>query len=407
MEKTTPNGVRLPDDWCRRQFDHLAPELAATLPETMARMRELCPVAHSDRYGGFWVASGYEEVLSVAQNWSVFSSAHGLSVTGTKGVVRNLPVEVDPPEQRAYKSLITPYFTPAAVADWEQPTRDLVTRLLDGFLAAGECEFMDAFARPLPSLAFFELAIGAPADELDTVSRLASRSSIPNHPESRECWKGLYAWVKGFLAARREQPPRGDVVDAVLAAEIDGVPLTEDETIGAVQLLILGGLETTAGALGLMVERFCREPEIPQLLRERPELMPKAVEELLRLDSPFVSVGRTAVRDTELAGHVIESGDKMLIHWASANRDAGEFPDPDRFDPTRTRNRHFAFGAGPHRCAGSNLARLNLRVALEEIVRRMDHIAVRDGAEIRYHAGLTRSPLSLPITFVAREPDRT
>ncbi len=403
MEKTTPNGVRLPDDWCLHQFDHLSPDLAATLPETMTRMRELCPVAHSEQYGGFWVASGYEEVLSVAQNWAVFSSAHGLSVTGTKGVVRNLPVEVDPPEQRSYKSLITPYFTPAAVADWEQPTRDLVTRLIDEFIADGRCEFMDAFARQLPSLAFFELAIGAPADELEKVAYLASRSSIPNHPDARDNWKGLYAWVKGFLTDRREQPPRGDVVDAVLAADIDGVPLTEDETIGAVQLLILGGLETTAGALGLMMERFCREPAIPQVLRERPELMPKAVEELLRLDSPFVSVGRTAVQGTELGGHTIESGDKMLIHWASANRDAGEFPDPDRFDPTRTRNRHFAFGAGPHRCAGSNLARLNLRVALEEIVARMDDIALAADADVEYHAGLTRSPLHLPITFTARE----
>lgn len=402
MEKTTTEGVRLPDEWCRSEFDHLSPELAATLPETMTRMRELCPVAHSAAYGGFWVASGYEEVFSVAQNWKAFSSAHGLSVTGTKGIVRNLPVEVDPPEQRAYKSLITPYFTPAAVVDWEQPTRDLVTRLLDEFIDDGRCEFMETFARPLPSLAFFELAIGAPADDLDTVSKLASRSSIPNHPEARECWKGLYAWVKGFLADRREQPPRGDVVDAVLAAEIDGVPLTEDETIGAVQLLILGGLETTAGALGLIVERFCREPEIPQLLRERPDLMPKAVEELLRLDSPFVSVGRTAVQDTELGGCPIPSGDKMLIHWASANRDAGEFQDPDRFDPNRPRNRHFAFGAGPHRCAGSNVARLNLRVALEEIVRRMDRITIADGAQISYHAGLTRSPLELPISFVPR-----
>ncbi|TDC65015.1 cytochrome P450 [Actinomadura sp. GC306] len=399
MEKSTPETGALPDDWCLRHFDHLSPDLAATMPATMARMRELCPVGRSDRHGGFWVVSTYEEALRVAQDWEVYSSAHGLAITGRKGVVRNLPVEADPPEQRVFKRLVNPHFTPDAVARWEQATRDLVNRLVDAFVEAGECEFMDAFARPLPSLAFFELALNAPAGDLEKVAYLASKSSVPDDPEQRECWLGLYAWIKEFTARRRAEPPRGDVVDAVLAAEIDGRPITEDEVIGTVQLLILGGLETTAGALGLMVERFCRQPELPARLRERPELIPGAVPELLRIDPPFVSVGRTAVRDAELAGRAIRKGDKVLIHWASANRDAGEFTDPDTVVLGRERNRHLSFGAGPHRCAGSNLARLNLRVALEELLPRLQDLRFREGAEIEYHRGLTRSPLTLPITF--------
>jgi cytochrome P450 len=189
------------------------------------------------------------------------------------------------------------------------------------------------------------------------------------------------------------------VVDAIIAASIDGRPITEDEIIGSVQLPILGGLETTAGALGLTLLRFCEQPEIAALLRAQPELIPDAIQELLRLEPSFVSVGRTAVRDTELAGQPIKAGDKVLIHWASANRDSGEFADPDVFDPGRERNRHLSFGVGPHRCLGSNLARMNLRIALEELLRRMDDIRLADGAGIRYHAGLTRSPLSVPITF--------
>lgn len=389
----------LPDDWCLHHFDHLAPELAATLPDTMARMRGLCPVARSDRHGGFWVVSRYEDALSVAQNWEAFSSAHGLAILPSNGVVRNLPVETDPPEHRVYKRLINPYFTPAAVAPWEQPTRALVTSLIDGFIEDGTCEFMDAFARPLPSLAFFDLAIHAPAEDLERVAHLASRSSTPNAPDGRECWLGLYAWIKEFITQRRAAPPRGDVVDAVLAASVDGRPLTDDEIIGTVQLLILGGLETTAGALGLMLIRFCNQPEIPALLRSRPELMSRAVEELLRLEPSFVSIGRTAVRDAELDGHQIKKGDKVLIHWASANRDQAEFANPDAFEPDRERNRHLSFGVGPHRCAGSNLARLNLRVALEELVRRLGDLRLQDGADIGYHAGLTRSPLMLPIAF--------
>ena len=389
----------LPDEWCRNEFDHLAPELAASMPETMARMRELCPVAHSSAHGGFWVVSRYEDVLAVAQDWASFSSAHGLAILKAPTVVRNLPVEVDPPEQRVYKRLINPYFTPTAVAAWTESIRGLVNRLLDEVIEAGECEFMDAVARPLPSRVFFELALNAPVDEVATVAHLASASSVPNHPDGKESWLGLHAWIKDFLDRRRTEPPRGDVVDAVLNAEIDGRPITEDEIIGTVQLLILGGLETTAGALGLMFLRFCRQPEIPALLRERPELIPRAVEELLRLDPPFVSVGRTAVRDAEIAGCPVRDGDKVLIHWASANRDAGEFGDPDVFDIDRERNRHFAFGVGPHRCAGSSLARLNLRVALEESLPRLFDLKLADGAEIRFHAGLTRSPLNLHLTY--------
>src|SRR6266567_4387819 len=117
-----------------------------------------------------------------------------------------------------------------------------------------------------------------------------------------------------------------------------------------------------------MLGRFCTEPEIPALLRREPELIPNAVHELLRLDPPFVSVGRTAVRDAELGGRLIKAGDKVLIHWASANRDHGEFGHPDGFDLGRERNRHFSFGVGPHRCAGSNLARMNLRIALEDLL---------------------------------------
>jgi len=317
-------------------------------------------------------------------------------------VVRNLPVEADPPEQRVYKRLVNPYFTPAAVARWEQPTRDLVTRLIDGFAEDGACEFMDAFARPFPALAFFQFAVNAPAEDLEHVAYLASKSSTPNDPAARDCWLGLYAWIKDFIAARREQPPRGDVVDAAINAEIDGRPITDDEIIGTVQLLMLGGLETTAGALGLALLRFCAEPGIPALLRANPGRIPDAIQELLRLDTSFVSVARTAMSDVELGGQQIRKGDKVLIHWASANRDGAEFPDPDAFDDRRERNRHLSFGAGPHRCVGSNLARMNMRIAVEELLRRLDDIRLEPGAEIRYHAGLTRSPLRVPITFTRR-----
>jgi cytochrome P450 len=163
--------------------------------------------------------------------------------------------------------------------------------------------------------------------------------------------------------------------------------------------VILGGLETTAGALGSMMIRFCQEPGIPALLRSKPELIPDAVEEMLRLDGPFISIARTATRDTELGGRCIAKGDKVVIYFSSANRDEAVFPRPDSFDLERGSQRHLAFGVGPHRCAGSHLARLNLRIALEELLLRLDDLKLQDDADIRYHSTSTRRPLTVPISF--------
>jgi cytochrome P450 len=400
METTSSTARPITDEWCQHHFDHMSPALADAFSDTLARMRSLCPVAHSDQHGGFWVVSRYEDVVRVAQDWETFSSAHGLTVPVAPVAVRNLPVEVDPPIQRVYKRLVNSYLTPAIVARWEPATRALATRLIDDVIEAGECDFMDAFARPFPSLTFFELGLNAPPEDIERVAYMASKASTPHDPEAADCWAGLSRWVTDFLEARRRQPGRGDVVDGVLNAEIEGRPITQDEVVGIIQLLILGGLETTAGALGLMMLRFCEQPEIAAQLRDRPDLMPSAVEELLRLDTSFVAIARTATRDVELGGQQIRKGDKVVIYWASADRDEAEFPGADAFDLERGSNRHVAFGVGPHRCAGSNVARLNLRIALEELTRRLHDIALQDGADVRYHTTSTRAPLSVPITFL-------
>ena len=408
MTKQDEEGA-ITDDWIAHHFDLHAHELGQDLHPTLARARRLCPIAHSDEYGGYWVATRYEDVLAIAQDWETWSNELGITVphmapsdgSGGSGAGRPLilPVGIDPPLQRTFKRLINRYFTPAAVAPWEDETRALVTRLIDGFADTGECEFMEAFARPFPGLAFFDLALHAPADDLDQVNAWATVASSTHLPESRDGIMQLAMWIAEFVKRRREEGPRGDVVDAVMAADIDGRPITEAEAIGTIHLLILGGLETTAGVLGMAMQRFCEHPEIPDLLRSRPELIPDAVEELLRLDGSFIAIGRTARHDTTLGGREVEAGERVIIYWASANRDEAEFTDPDDFDLTRAHNRHIAFGAGPHRCAGSNLARMNLRVALEELLRRLHDIRLQPGADIQFHSTFNRAPLSVPITF--------
>lgn len=390
------------DEWCREHFDYLSPQVSSDLHATLDRMRELCPVTHSDERGGFWVVTRYDDVLRVVQDWEAFSSQLGVEIPAKGTTPLAIPEHVDPPLHREYKRLINAYFTPAAVERYETPTRSLVTRLIDGFIDTGTCDFMDAFARPLPGMTFFELALGAPSDEVAELNALATGASDPTNPDVASCWAGMKTWIETFIDSRRRGPRHEDVVDAILHAEIQGRPITEEEIRGLIILLILGGLETTAGALGQIMIRFCREPAIPELLRAEPEIVPAAVEELLRLEAPFVFVGRTARQDADISGHTVKAGEKVLVSWASANRDSAEFEDPHSFDPNRGRNRHISFGAGPHRCAGSNVARLNLRIAMEELTRRLRDmqldIAVED---ISFHSAYNRSPLRLPIKFSA------
>ncbi len=391
-------------------FDHSGPEVTQDPHAALAHLRAFHPVPHSDQHGGFWTVTRYEDVLRVAQDWESFSSEHGITIPGgPTGTLQAIPETIDPPLHRVYKRLINAYFTPAMVGTEEQATRVIVNTLIDAFIDDGACDFVAAFARPLPGLVFFERFLHAPAEDLDEINRLASLASVPNTREAIDARMAMLGWIGEFANRRRLEPPRGDVVDAVLQADIDGRPITDVEVVGILQLLLFGGLDTTAGALGMMMIRLCRQPEIQDLLRSDHELMTNAVEELLRLDAPFAFIGRTAMRDTEVAGCPIQQGDRMLISWISANRDETEFPDPDVFDLHRDSNRHVTFGAGPHRCAGSNLARMNIRIALTELLRRLDDIRLADpsgsddgAAEpIAFHGIYSRGPAAVPITFRA------
>ncbi len=388
------------DEWCAEHFDYASPILGTHIHDALGRMRAQCPVTHTDQYGGHWVVTGYEDVLGVAQDWQTFSSAKGVGLTQIEVVVPPIPEWSDPPIHRDYKRLINAYFTPAVVSRYEQPIRKLVTGLIDAFIENGRCEFMSEFARPFPGLAFFDQVLHAPPDQLVEINQMSMAASVPNHPKGREAWEGMFRWMTEFVGERRHQPPQGDVVDAILAAEIEGRPITDTEVYGLIQLLILGGLDTTAGALGQFMIRFARQPEIPALLGGRTDLISEGIEELLRLDGPFVFIGRTVTEDCEVGGQTIKEGERVLISWASANRDESEFPDPDRFDLSRKSIRHLAFGAGPHRCAGSNFARMNLRIALEELLRRVENVQLEEpGAVISYHSAFNRAPLEVPITF--------
>src|SRR6266550_3367465 len=222
METSSATDVPITDEWCAQHFDYLSTQLGLTLNDTLDHMRQHHPVVWSDEHQGYWIVTRYEDILRVAQDWETFSSAHGVSVPETKYDTPAIPVHIDPPLQKTYRKLINRYFTPAMVANYEAPTRALVNRMLDQFVDKGESEFMADFARPFPGAAFFEFVLAAPPEDVARLNELSTAASIPSHPDAAAAWTGLVNWVNDFVEQRRQLPPRGDVVDGVAAAEIDG-----------------------------------------------------------------------------------------------------------------------------------------------------------------------------------------
>jgi cytochrome P450 len=202
-----------------------------------------------------------------------------------------------------------------------------------------------------------------------------------SHREAFTAWND---WITEFVAFRRASPRRNDVIDALLHGTVDGRPLTDTETSGAIRILILGGFYTTTDATTSTMMLLLEHPEIEQQVRRDPSLLPKLFDETLRLESPVISQYRVCTRDVELHGRQLRQGEAVVVHLGGANRDPGQFDYPADLRTDRLRNRHLAFGAGPHRCIGSNVARLNLRVVFEEILSRLHDVRIAEGKTARH-----------------------
>ena len=357
----------------------------------------------SDKYGGYWVLTEAADIRRAFQCPELLSSR----ITGIPPTPRPralLPLELDPPEHGIYRHPLASVFSPQAVARMEPQVRRTCAALVDSVADRGACEFLADFAVPFPTTIFVEL-LGLPAAE-------AARFAAWNHdllhaldrPEVRASAKAQIAGYLDELVDRRLREVaagkgRDDDLFAVLAgAEVGGRPLTKDEIFDYAFLLFIAGLDTVTAALGFSFAYLARRPEHRKALVADPALVPAAVEELLRAFS-VVNPARTATRDMEFAGVCLKEGDRVLLSTVLANRDPAEFDDPTEVRFDRPVNRHVAFGAGPHRCLGSHLARLELKVALEEFHRRIPDYRIADGAVIRAHGGGAMGVDHLPLTW--------
>jgi cytochrome P450 len=380
------------------------PELCADPWNTWDRLREESPVFVSTQVApdwDVWTLLRYDDVHAALRDPDTFSSRSVLHVyQGPKLVdaaeadaVRGMiPEELDPPEHTKYRQLLTPLFAPQVVEGLEPMIRAWCVELIESFVARGHCDLNTEFARQYPTMIFLRL-MGLPKDGvgdfLDTVHdriREATSTGLSESQSMSAAYIMAMAEYMNTVLDERRAERQDDIVSYLLEVEVDGRPLDETELEQICTLLYAAGLDTVAGELGYMFLHLAQHPEHRALVTEEPERIPAFVEETLRMYS-IVTTNRIVTRDVEFAGCPMKAGDRVLLSMPAADRDPRQFPDAATFDLDRDSNRHIAFAAGPHRCLGSHLARLELRIAVEEWHRRIPEYALAPGAEVTFHVG--------------------
>jgi cytochrome P450 len=381
------------------RVDPFDPEFVAHFFDVCSEIREHCPVVHSEALGEFWTVARFDDVMNGFNDNDALSPIPTATIPPNPGAVPLPPLQAGPDDHRELRRLLNPYFRSAALAGLEPGIRAVVTRLLDDFIERGRCEFVHEFAQRLPGEVIFRQLLGLPDSEVGEAYHW-TLAIMHGHDtdEVDVIYQRFTELAASLLERRRREARQDDIVDALLYGLMSGRPLTDDEILRTVMLLIAGGLDTTAHALSNSIVRFAGDPALRDRLEAAPERIPDAIEELLRIDPPAGGLVRTAMRDTRIGDERIRAGERVLLLVAGANRDPREFDHPDDVDLERATNRHLSWGYGAHYCLGVHLARLELRIALEEILRRIKDIRLTD-ARVAYDTGCSRGPMVLNIAF--------
>jgi cytochrome P450 len=369
------------------------------------RLRDEAPV-YRDAALDFWALSRYADVLLGFRDVELFSNAEGVALERDQVVDASAVMSflaMDPPRHDRLRALVSRGFTPRRVAALEPEIRALAIRYIDAFLEKGSCDFIADFAGKLPMDVVSEM-LGVPAEDRATlrewadavVHREEGRPEVP--PEGMRAAARLLRYFSQHVAERRARP-RDDLCSALVAAEVDGDRLDDKDIVGFLFLMIIAGNETTTKLLGNALYWLWRNPGERERLRRDPTLVPAWVEETLRYDPSSQLLARTLRRDLVLHGVEIPAGARVALLVGSANRDERVFPEPDRFDLGRNTSASLAFGQGTHFCLGASLARLEARVALEEVQQRIGDFELRAEELVRIHSSNVRGFAAMPIEF--------
>ena len=365
-------------------FDHHDPAFVRDPEGHFGSIRRDHPVLHSDRYGGFWLLTRYEDVTAAALDHEAFTSA----VVGTTVIPPSqpresplLPIELDPPEHTRYRALVNPLFAKPRIDALRPDLEALATRLLEPIVRNGGGDVMAEFAHPmsLGSLArLMDLPESDEARWFDWVERMFSNALL-DKADQADAVHEAEAYIDELVAARRREP-RDDFLGLLVQAEVDGHRLSDLELRQFGVLMLLAGYETTSGAMGMSLLLLAEQPELrSQLFADPGGLAHTAVNELLRVVSPVQVFARNAARDVDVHGVTIPAGDVVLLGYGAANHDPAAFEQPDRCVLDRHPNRHVAFGHGRHLCLGANLARLELTIMLERFAEMLPEFRVDPG----------------------------
>lgn len=391
-------------DTARCPFDHHSPEIADDPYPTYEELRNRGSVTWSDEWGGFWAVSGYQEVTQVALDDHTFCSGQGVALP-TVGQARPLlPIESDPPKFHVLRKLLNPRFSPGAARRMEPEIKSIAADLVDQFVERGQADLAQELAMPLPARTTLRLLGIDDARWEWFLERIhiGVHESAHDLDRSVEHLMEVYAAIAAALEQRQEEGLVGDDLISYLGrAERDGT-ISEEDILDICLLVLFGGLDTTASAIAGAFYHLDRMPDERQRLRTDPEAVKEAIEEFIRFEAPVQGLARTVTTETELAGQRMRPGDKVWVLWASANRDARKFSNPNQLDLSRESNPHVAFGVGIHRCIGSNLARVMAKAAITQVLERLPHYRVVDGYVPKRYPdssvvyGLTTLPVSFP-----------
>jgi cytochrome P450 len=392
-------------DWTK-DFDHTDPEWVANPFPIWDELRDTCPVAHSDRYGGTWLPVRHADVSAVAYDTEHFTS-RSVVVNELRPNENDLPAPIgiappitsDPPFHQLARRLLLPAFSPKAIAKLEPMTRELCRDLLD---ATKGREVVDAavdYAQHIPLQVIVKM-LGFPLEDADIFRRFIRLvlEDVDMDAEEREALADS-GEIDDYMNARIEEHrahPRDDLTTFLLEAELDGNKLSLDHVRGTMVLLMIAGIDTTWSAIGASLWHLAQHDDDRRRLAADPSLMDTAMEEFLRAYAP-VTMARLVKEDFDFNGCPMKEGDWLLLPFPAANRDPEMFERADEVLIDRAENRHAAFGLGIHRCIGSNLARMELRVALEEWMKVYPEFTLVDLGAVTWSAGQVRGPRTIPV----------
>ncbi len=395
-------------DWAT-DYDVMDPQYAQEPGPIWAELRERCPVAHTTRWGGSFMPTRYEDVRALAKMAPVLSSRTVTVIPPDPALREELikdlkaygtespPITADPPEHLPYKHLILPFFSPRAVAGYQPITEQLCRSLLDKLEGNTECDAAVDYAQQIPPRVIAYI-LGIDMNRADEFTQW-TRDLLELGQTQPELRRQARLNIREFFLeeiARRRKQPQDDVISRLVAAEVEGARLNDQRIAGICNLLLVAGIDTTWSSIGSSMYHFACHEEDRTRIEQDPDLIPTAVEELLRFYSP-VTMARKVTEPVEFNGVSFNPGDKVLLTFPAANRDPVEFEDPDQVVLDRRRNRHIAFGSGIHRCAGSNLARMELQVALREWFQRFPNFELVSQEGVTWAGGQVRGPRNVPI----------